>query len=58
MAQKVHFWVYILKEKQKTPTNLKGYMHPNAHKQRYLQLPGYGGNLANSCEELTHWKRL
>ena len=31
MAQKVHSWVYILKEKPKNPTNLKRYMHPNAH---------------------------
>jgi len=30
MAQKVHSWVYILKEKPKNPINLKGYMHPNA----------------------------
>ena len=29
MAQKVHSWVYILKEKPKNPINLKGYMHPS-----------------------------
>ena len=31
MTQQFHSWIYIQKKKNKENTNLKRYMHPNAH---------------------------